>query len=157
MKSKLIKTSITLIILFVILGCFAYRVMWSKIPLFMPKTIIKYEDRIISTNMGDHNWVPKNGGSSYITAGSYGVGLETPAFTAKPGAVIHIRYSSKPLGMKIFHWISNDKTNIYKTFEGKKDYDVSLPTEKGEYIFDVFANWDNNYHNTSTIFRVRIE
>jgi len=45
---------------------------------------------------------------------------------------------------------------VYKTYSAKKNFELALPKEQGEYIFEVFGDW-NNTHNTSDIFRVKIK
>jgi len=45
---------------------------------------------------------------------------------------------------------------VYKTYSAKKNFELALPKEQSEYIFEVFGDW-NNTHNTSDIFRVKIK
>ncbi|MBC8063033.1 MAG: hypothetical protein H7Y18_20570 [Clostridiaceae bacterium] len=150
------------IIIFTVLliwgGGYVYSQLTSEIPFSPPKTVVKYNGKAIPTSLGDHNWIPKSGGSSYETEGEFIVGQKTSKFIAKSGDAIHILIPSKPKDMKIVQIVNTDKYKEYKTFTGGgKDYVFTLPIEKGEYIFNVFASWDADRHNTSTIFRVQIE
>jgi len=134
--------------------------MLKSIPYFTPITVIKHNGKAIPTSLGDHNWIPKSGGSSYETKGEYIVGQNTAKFIAKSGDVVHISIKSMQLNPK--NMITTQVRDInkykeYKTFAGAKEYVLPLPLEKGEYIFNVFANWDEDDHNTSTIFRVEIK
>jgi hypothetical protein len=59
--------------------------------------------------------------------------------------------------VRISQILNIDKYKEYEAFTGEKEYIMTLPLRKGEYIFNVFAEWDANNHNTATIFRVGIE
>ncbi len=157
MKTYITKATIIFIISLICVGCYIYSQMSTEIPFNPPTTVIKYNGKSIPTSLGDHNWIPKNGGSSYETEGEYTVGKNTQNFAAKSGAIIHILIQSKPKSMKIVQILAINKYKEYKTFTGAKEYVLTLPIESGEYIFNVFANWDTNEHNTATIFRVKIE
>lgn len=149
------------IIIFTILiiwgGYYLYSQMSAEFPSEPPKTVIKYNGKAIPTSFGDFSWVPKSGGSNNETQGEYTVGKKTSKFTAKPGDVVHISICSKPKIMEIVQIQDINKYKEYKTFTGAKEYVFTLPMEKGEYIFNVFARWNANNHNTATIFQVEIK
>lgn len=145
-------------ILFLVGGCFLYSRLSMGIPSHAPTTVIKYNGTAVATSLGDFNWIPKNGGSSYETGGEYNVGLNTPKFKAKSGDTIHISVPQSPLNVRVDQMLDNNYKHIeYTPVKEGKDYTYTLPTEKGEYIFKVFANWDSDRHNTATIFRVQVE
>ncbi|MDP4142940.1 MAG: hypothetical protein Q8936_00455 [Bacillota bacterium] len=152
-KNKIISAAIVLMSSY-----FIYRLMTKEIPLWPPITTINYNGKAVDTSLGDYNWISKNGGSSYETEGEYSVGLTTSRFDAKAGDIIHISISAKPKNVRIWQKFDGDYySKEYKISKEGKDYIFKLPTEKGEYVFNVFANWDNYDHNTSTIFRVQVK
>lgn len=158
MKKYINKNTIIIFILLVLGGSYVYLQMLRKIPLNPPKTLIKYNDKSIPTSIGDCSWVPTSGGSSNETGGEYNVGLNTPRFNAKSGDKIHISIPQNPLDVRIDLMLDNNYNHEeYTPSKEGKEYTFILPTEKGEYIFKVFANWDSNIHNTATIFQVTIE
>lgn len=145
-------------ILFLVGGYFLYSRLSNGIPSHAPTTVIKYNGNAVPTSLGDHNWIPKNGGSSYETGGEYTVGLNTPKFNAKSGNTIHISVPKDPLNVRIDQILDNNYNHIeYTPAKEGKEYIFTLPTEKGEYVFKVFANWDSDRHNTATIFRVQVK
>ena len=159
-KKYINKTTLISTIVILLGSYFWHNWMVKQIPSQPPMTVIKYNGKSILTSLGDHSWIPKNGGSSYQTEGEYAVGRKTSKFNAKSGDVVHISIKSMQLNPK--NMITTQVRDInkykeYKTFAGAKEYVLPLPLEKGEYIFNVFANWDEDDHNTSTIFRVEIK
>ena len=100
-KKYITKTSIIIMVLLIWIGCYVYNQKSTGIPFSAPITVIKYNGTAIPTSLGDHNWIPKNGGSSYMTAGDYTVGQKTSKFSAKPGEVVKISIPSKPKSIRI--------------------------------------------------------
>jgi len=154
------RTTIILAVLILLGSYYMFSRMTRQIPFECPEIIINYNGKSIPTSLGDHNWTPKSGGSSYETEGEYVVGKKTPKFIAKSGDTVSISIQTmqlKPKSMVIEQIKDVNKYKEYKTFAGAKEYELTLPIEKGEYIFSVCANWDDDDHNTSTIFQVEIE
>jgi len=159
-KKYINKTTLISTIVILLGSYFWHNSIVKQIPSQPPMTVIKYNEKSIPTSLGDHSWIPKNGGSSYQTEGEYAVGRKTSKFNAKSGDVVQISIKTtqlKPENMEISQIVGITNYKKYKTFIGAKEYVLTLPVEKGEYIFSVCANWDSDRHNTVTIFRVKIE
>lgn len=157
-KKNMNKTTIVLVVLGIFIAYHIYKSVNKEIPDNPPITKIKCNDKYVATSWGDFNWIPDDGGSSYETGGEYTVGLKTPRFDAKPGDTVHINILSNPKVVAV-HQILDDKYTHkeYKISKEGKQYILSLPTEKGEYIFKVLADWDVERHNTATIFHVEVK
>ncbi|MGE5628746.1 MAG: hypothetical protein ACM3X7_11695 [Solirubrobacterales bacterium] len=130
-----------------------------------PITVIKYNGNAVQTSLGDHSWIPKNGGSSYQTSGEYTVGINTPKFDAKPDDIVHISIPYEPIRAQTIQIVDNSGSSNkeYKIIKEENEYILTLPEEKGEYIFKIVANWSKDpgsiatEYNTATIFRVEIK
>jgi hypothetical protein len=143
-------------VIILILGYSDYKYITREIPLSQPKVVIKYNNKVVPVEIGEHNWINGEGGNSYLAGSSYDVGQKCSAFTAKANDILSIQFSSKPREMKVFLWSGYSANKIYKSFGAQMKYEFALPEAKGEYIFEVMGGWDDK-HNTSSIFKVRIE
>lgn len=157
MKKYITKITIILTFLF-LLGSYCMYLVSSEVPIQRPYVSIKYKNKAIPSKIGEHNWFrSETGGNSFIVGSSYKVGKETSIFTAKSGDALTISFSAKPKEMKVILYSNKNTTaKVYKTFGSEKNYELMLPKEQGEYIFEVSGHWDDT-HNTSDIFRVKIE
>ena len=156
MKRKYIATIFIVIIL--ISSYFVYEKISTKIPIYAPKTIIKYNEKNISTSLGDYYWINNNTDNGHETGVAYDIGIKTPKFDAKPGDKVQISIPKSPFYVRV-NQILNSRYKIkeYTPYKDGKEYIFTLPTEKGIYVFEVYAKWDKDKHNTATIFRVSIE
>lgn len=146
------------IILFICAGYHVLAPIFIKIPLNPPKTTIRYNDKLIPTSLGDHNWIPKEGGSSYETQGEYTVGVKTTKFEAKPNDILKNSIPWNPKSVCIYQILGDNlKYKKYKIYKAGKEYEFKLPAKRGQYVFEVFAKWDEDRHNTATIFQVDIQ
>jgi hypothetical protein len=145
-------------IIFAIAGYYVYDGATAKIPYNRPKVIIKYEGKTVPSNIGEHTWFDSDkGGNSILTERSYSVGQKTSSITATAGSSVEVTFSSKPKLMWVMQWINEGAgVKSYETFGSEKKYEVTLPKEKGEYIFEVVGVWDET-QNTSDIIRIKIE
>lgn len=157
-KRYITKKAIIFCIFFLFASYYLFTRLYAKIPSVCPTTIIRYNGYTVQTSLGDHNWIPKNGGSSYITEGDYTVGQKTLKFNAKLGDTVHILIPKNPLNVKVTEVLDVDNNHKeYNVVKEGKEYILTLPNKKGEYIFNVMAFWDAEMHNSATIFRVEIE
>ncbi|MDT8719333.1 hypothetical protein IAI10_22010 [Clostridium sp. 19966] len=148
---------IIFVILILMAGCFLHSKS-SEMPSQPPTTIVKYKDSVIPTSIGEHNWIPKNGGSSYETGADYEVGEYTSEINAKSGDTITISVPYNPLSVEMYQLLNrNDQRIGYSLTKKYKEYIFTLPSKRGDYVFEVFAKWDSDRHNTATIFKVFIE
>lgn len=143
-------------VIILLLGYSGYKHITRKIPLSPAKVVIKYNNRAVPVEIGEHNWINGEGGNSYLAGSSYNVGQKSSSFTAKANDIINISFSSKPREMKVILWSGYSARKVYKSFGAQKKYEFDLPEAKGEYIFEVVGDWDNT-HNTSHVFRVKLE
>lgn len=158
MKKYINKVTITCIIFLLIAGYYTYTNITAEIPRKSPTVTIKYNDKNVPSNMADHTWFArKEGGSSCMTVGSYKIGQKTESIIVNSKDIMEIKFSSAPKEIRVLHWISNDKANkVHNVQSPEKKYELTLPSEKGEYIFEVMGIWDDA-HNTSNVFRFKIE
>lgn len=156
MKKYINKIIVVCIIIILILSYYTYERISIGAPLKEPYVTIKYNNKAITIEIGEHNWLGKDGGNSYLAGSSYEVGQKCDVLAAKPNDIIKVTFSSKPKEMKVLLWSDYSSNKVYKSFGAEKKYKFVLPEVKGEYIFEVMGYWDDR-HNTSDIFRVKIE
>ena len=163
MKSKntLVKMTI-LIFVIVILFSYFYALLTSDIPINKPSVKIEYNDKVVPTSIGEYTWSGKpikgqKTGSSYLAGPSYDVGMAVSRVSVKPNSEIEVIFTSAPVEMTLRTWVVGNSTN-YSTekFDSLKQYTITLPNKKGEYIFEVIGDW-GEANNISTIFRVNVE
>lgn len=144
-------------IFILVVGYFLYNKGENGIPSNPPITVIKYNGEGIPTDIGDYNWIPKNGGNSYLTIGNYTLGEKLTKVDVKSGDIIKISIPHNPLNVVVRQLLDNSyNPKDYELSKSGDDYLFTIPKEKGECIFEIYANWDEN-HNTSTIFKLNIE
>lgn len=161
MKKKIIGNILLTLILIGSYYVYVFTTDSGKIPHNPPKTVIKYNGKAVPTSFGAQCWINNASDNGADYNDEYGEGLKTPKFNAKAGDKLRILIPRKPLSVEIYR-IKDSKYTDYKSSEYtppevQNEYIFTLPTEKGEYVFNVCAEWDKNKHNTATIFRVIVE
>ncbi len=128
-----------------------------KHPSHTPKVTIKYENKKMKSSIGEHNWFNGANGNSYLVDSAYSLGKKTNSFISKSQGVVTINFSSQPNKIKILQWKEEERaeTILEKEIENEKSFQITLPKEAGEYIFEIYGMWDET-HNTSNVFRVVI-
>lgn len=162
-KNSLVKIFI-LIFVIVIVFSYAYEKITSDVPTNLPDVNIKYNGKDIPTSYGEYAWLgnfskeqPKTG-NSYLVGPSYDVGLEASRFSAKPNSEIEVIFNSAPPKIILRTWVVDNPENeiIKEVDSSKKINTITLPDEKGEYIYEVKGYWSST-NFTLTIFRVIVE
>lgn len=163
-NNKVLRKLIILIFVIFIISSYAYERITIDVPINLPKVTIKYSGKEILTSPGEYAWLksfskgqPKTG-NSYLAGPSYDVGVMVESFSAKSNSDIKVIFKSAPPEIILRRWTVGDSVNeVTKKFDSlKKINNITLPEEKGEYIYEVQGYWSNT-NFTSTVFRVLIE
>ncbi len=149
---------IGVIISVLILSSYIYEKITEPFPSKRPTVNIKYQGNKLYTKSGDENWFnPKFGGNSAMRGSPYEIGKEMDTFYANSGDTIEVSFSLKPKEVYIINLEDKPRKDCdEKKLGSSNKYSIELPTEKGEYIIEIYGRWDST-HTSSNIFKVTIQ
>lgn len=141
-----------------ILSSYIYEKITEPFPSKRPTANIKYQGNKLYTKSGDENWFnSKFGGNSVMRGNPYEIGKEMDTFYANPGDTIEFSFSLKPEEVYIVNWENKPRKDCdQKNLGSSNKYSIELPSEKGEYIIEIYGLWDSA-HTSSNIFKVNIQ
>lgn len=140
-----------------------YKNYYNTIPKVAPTLEIIYENKKIPLENGDYNWFEKGmGGSSNI----FGDPIETlknyKPIDVNSGGTLQYTYLKNPPNVvlvTIKKWNNSKWENLdkYFTFHSTENFmeTISLPKEKGIYIYEVDGVWDGT-HTTAHVFKISV-
>ncbi|QAA30916.1 hypothetical protein [Clostridium manihotivorum] len=146
-----------LIIVVIILGVLNYTN--KNIPLKEPELLVRYNETKISTVHGEHSWMDSNlDGSSFITEEPIKLTKNINATIVKTDEKIQFKLKTRvaPKLILIYQCTSGYSKNIYKEYSNVTSGELTVPSKKGEYIFEVGVGYDEG-HWTSDIFKIKVK
>lgn len=147
---------ITLVTVVTILGIINYRS--SSIPLNAPTPALKYNANDIALVEGEYTWIDNiESGSSNLSENPFKLTEDISPIKVNPTDKISFNFTSKTKPKSIFirQWISPNKAKSYAKYENVSNGQLTMPSEKGTYIFSINAMWDET-HTTHHVFKIII-
>jgi len=118
-----------------------------------PKAAVKAGDTEIPVVPGSFCWLARGVGKCVDTVSPPELVKNQRPVTVKPGSTLQISFSQNPVAksMGANQWIGGRPSPVPVVEENM----IILPAEKGEYIYDIFARWEQG--SASYAFVVSVE